>query len=102
MPMTRAKFRCNSVEQCTEQPVEVTRYVGAGEEPAVDLTWPRTYRFSAQYDSTVPEDERYARYTPSGTLKITVDNPAVVFTPGKDYYLDVTPVDAERPPAADA
>lgn len=92
MPMTRAKFRCNTVEQTSDQPVETQRYAGAGEPPTSELSWPRTYRFSPQYDASVPEDQRYARYTPSGSLKITVDNPAVIFNTGQDYYLDFTPV----------
>lgn len=43
------------------------------------------------YDDSVPEDQRYARYTPSGELRIAVTNPAVVFEPGQSYYLDITP-----------
>ncbi|MER5912308.1 hypothetical protein ABT124_17890 [Streptomyces sp. NPDC001982] len=93
MATTRAKFRCHSVEQSTSAPVEVKRYTGAGQEPTGIMTWPRTYRFTAMYDTTVPEDQRYAQATPSGQLTIAVDNPAVVFEPGKSYYLDFTPVD---------
>jgi len=74
-PTTRAKFRCQSVESFSP-----------------DLSGPRTYRFSAQYDDSVPEDQRYARYTPSGELRIAVDNPAVSFELGQAYYLDFTPV----------
>lgn len=53
------------------------------------------YTFQPQYDSTVPEDLRYAKYTPSGELRMNVDNPAVKFEIGKDYYLDFTEVPAE-------
>lgn len=73
--VTRAKFRCASVE------------------PAYNDG--RTYRFTAVTDSSTPENERYARYTPSGALTITVDNPNVEFTIGTGYYLDFTPVDGE-------
>jgi hypothetical protein len=93
MPTTRAKFRCTSVEQSSDQPAEVQRYVGAGEAPATYPTWPRTFRFSAVYDQSVPEDQRYAQATPSGSLTMQVDNPAVMFKPGADYYLDITPTD---------
>lgn len=72
----RAKFKCTSVERFS-----------AAEGP-------RTYRFAAMYDPSIPEDERYAKYTPTGELRISVDNPAVVFECGRDYYLDFTPVDA--------
>jgi hypothetical protein len=77
-PVTRAKFRCNSVETFSADP-------SSGQ---------RTYRFAPVYDESVPEDQRYARYTPAGELRIVVDNPAVSFTPGSDYYLDFTPVEA--------
>jgi hypothetical protein len=92
MPV-RAKFLCNTVEQSSDKPVEGMRYVDGKTEPSGEFTWPRTYRFMAAYDHTVPEDQRYAKYTPSGSLTIQVDNPAVEFVPGKQYYLDFTPVE---------
>ena len=73
MRAVRAKFRCNSVE---------TFQSGM-----------RTFRFGAEYDADQPEDQRYARYTPSGELRITVDNSNVSFEPGQSYYLDFTPVE---------
>lgn len=73
----RAKFRCNSVESFSPAGVDGTR----------------TFRFQAAYDPNTPEDQRYAKYTPSGSLTIQVDNPAVVFEPGKAYYLDFTPAE---------
>ena len=77
---TRAKFRCGSIETFAV--------------PTVGPEGTRVYRFSAEYDTSVPEDVRYAKYTPSGELRIVVDNPAVVFEPGRSYYLDITPADA--------
>ncbi|MBT2418376.1 hypothetical protein J7F01_41080 [Streptomyces sp. ISL-22] len=47
----------------------------------------------AMYDPEPPEDQRYAKATPSGSLTIAVDNPAVIFEPGKQYHLDFTPAD---------
>ena len=73
----RAKFCCQSVECHTSE----------------HTSGPRTYRFAAQYDPNVPEDVRYAKYTPVGELRIKVDNPVVSFEPGKSYYLDFTPVE---------
>lgn len=73
---TRAKFRCASVERFSENPEGV-----------------RVYRFNAVTDTSTPENERYARYTPIGELKMHVDNPAVSFEVGKDYYLDFTPAE---------
>ncbi|MEU9888023.1 hypothetical protein [Sphaerisporangium sp. NPDC051011] len=74
--ITRAKFRCTSVERFT---------------PA-DTQGPITYRFAPQYDATIPEDLRFARYTPSGEVRIVVDNPDVAFEPGREYYVDFTEV----------
>jgi hypothetical protein len=89
----RAKFRCNTVEQATPAPVEVERYAGDGKPPTTVSTWARTYRFTPQYDTSVPEDQRYALATPSGELVLRVDNPVVTFEPGAQYYLDFTPVE---------
>lgn len=75
----RAKFRCTA-----EKHVKW----GAG-----DSNVTRSYDFQAMYDPAAPEDQRYAKSTPSGTLSITVDNPAVSFEPGKSYYLDFTDAD---------
>lgn len=71
---TRAKFRCVTESR--------SAFVVEGDV--------RTYEFSAQYDQTIPEDQRYAKYTPSGSMKITVDNPNVQFKLGAQYYLDIT------------
>lgn len=99
MTTVRAKFMCSTVEQSTDKPVEVIQSVQKDgkwtTEPSGEFTWPRTYRFSAQYDPSVPEDQRYAKYTPMGELRIQVDNPNVVFEPGKQYYLDFTPAEED-------
>jgi hypothetical protein len=97
MATVRAKFQCHSVEQFSSGPREAQRYMGQGVEPQKYMTWPRVYRFTAQYDTTLPEDQRYAQATPSGTLQISVDNPLVTFEPGKAYYLDFTPADPDQP-----
>lgn len=76
----RAKFRCSAVKHRKNTP-----------DPTENLV--REFEFDALYDDTVPEDQRYARYTPSGKLTITVDNPAVDWQPGHYYYLDITPVE---------
>lgn len=73
----RAKFKC----------ISETRYA-YGQEGA------KTVRFQAMYDPDLPEDQRFAKATPSGTLEMLVDNPSAQFEPGQDYYLDFTPVDA--------
>jgi hypothetical protein len=96
--VVRAKFRCQSVEMSTTQPVTVQRYTGSDQEPTERTSWPRKFRFSAVYDTSLPEDQRYATATPYGELLIHVDNPAVSFEPGKSYYLDFTEVEEATTP----
>jgi hypothetical protein len=55
----------------------------------------RTLKFSAVCNDGTPENERFHKYTPSGTLEMTVDNPTALsgFKLGAYYYLDFTPVE---------
>ncbi|WP_200308251.1 hypothetical protein [Streptomyces adelaidensis] len=76
----RAKFRCMSE----------THKKWGPEDSHVS----RSYEFMAAYDADAPEDQRFAKATPSGSLTIQVDNPAVTFEPGRSYYLDFTPIEA--------
>ena len=43
-------------------------------------------------NSTNAEDNTFASATPSGGMKLCVNNPAVrgLFKPGKKYYVDIT------------
>jgi len=50
------------------------------------------YQFMAVCNDGTPENDRFHKYTPNGTVAITVDNPNVVFELGKYYYLDFTEV----------
>lgn len=71
----RAKLRCTSVEDF-------------GPHAA------RSYKFSAAVDKAgIPEAEQFTRYTPTASLTIAVDNAAVRFEPGKEYFVDFTPVE---------
>lgn len=58
--------------------------------------------FHVQYDDTIPEDARFAKYTPSGHVEMFVDNPAAMaaFEIGRFYYLDFSPVAAPAVPQA--
>ena len=71
---------------------EVTSYAGTGS---------KKYIFSPQYDTSIPEDARFAKASPSGRFEIMVDNPAAQaqFEVGKAYYFDAVPVPAaeEKP-----
>ncbi len=53
----------------------------------------KTYEFTPQYDETIPEDQKFSKYTPSGLFTMWVDNPPVEaqFELGKQYYFDITP-----------
>ena len=68
----RAKFRC----------CEIKNYGGTN----------TIYVFSAVSDQSTPENERFTRYTPSGKLELSVDNPAIdgFYEVGEFYYLDMT------------
>jgi len=61
------------------------------------------FKFSAQYDPTIPEDQRFAAASPSGSMTVQVDNPAVIeaWSPmlGKQFYLDLTSEDEANTPA---
>jgi hypothetical protein len=54
----------------------------------------KTVILMPQYDETIPEDRRFAKATPSGEMKLYIDNP-----PASDYlalglyfYVDFTEV----------
>jgi hypothetical protein len=48
--------------------------------------------FSPQYDTSIPEDLRFATATPSGRFEMQVDNPAALaqLELGKTYYFDIS------------
>lgn len=73
--MVRAKFMVTSVEH----------YAGGG----------RRVKMAPVSADGIPEHERFHKYTPSGSLEMTVDNPpaAEQFVPGAFYYVDFTPQD---------
>jgi len=54
----------------------------------------RRYVFTTEYDSTIPEDQRFFKASPSGRLEIVVDNPHVYehWLLGHSYYFDATHV----------
>lgn len=74
---TRAKFKCNHVTNFGEYENASLHAVYAGDKNE--------------------EDNQFSKATPSGSLEITISNPAAIgfFKPGKDYYLDISEVPAE-------
>lgn len=79
----RAKFQVQSVTQS-----------------AVDSAG-RKIVLQPRYDSTVPEDQRFAQATPTGELTMYVNNPAAIeeLALGKFFYLDFIPVEPPVPTA---
>lgn len=85
--MVRAKFVVTSVKQ---------HYYNNGRE-AVKTSAEIT--LSPQYDTDIPEDQRFAKATPSGELRMLIDNPSAVdyLTPGEAFYIDITKVPVATP-----
>lgn len=54
-------------------------------------------KFTTQYSNN-PEDNSFAKATPTGSCQLQIDNPALrgKLKPGQEYYVDFTPV---APPA---
>ena len=54
----------------------------------------KRFVFQTQYDSSIPEDQRFYKETPSGIFEILVNNPRVIenMKLGKCYYLDLVEV----------
>lgn len=80
MDRVRAKFRCYSIEHFSQEPGGSRRVKLAPVYPGQNPT---------------EEDKAFWKYTPSGTLEMTIDNPpaADMFEIGKVYYLDFTRAD---------
>lgn len=52
-------------------------------------------KFAAQYDPSIPEDQRFAEATPSGSMEFYCTNPVALeqLEIGKQYYLDLSPAE---------
>ncbi len=57
----------------------------------------KTFVFRPCYDTSIPEDQVFMKYSPTGEFSIFVTNPVVLaeWTLDEHYYFDVTPVPAE-------
>jgi hypothetical protein len=77
----RAKMSVYSVEQLQGGQEKLHFTCVGGNKP-----------YGAQGES---EDNTFARYTPSGTLELLVNNPDLAgkFKPGQKFYLDFTEAD---------
>ena len=73
----RAKFRCTSI----------TIFEGESRE----------YSFSPVYGADGSANADWSKWTPNGSLQMTINNPACFdkFETGREYYLDFTPAEEE-------
>ncbi len=76
--MVRAKFQVTEVTQYGNQ-------YGSG----------KRIKLVPVYDDTIPEDQRFAQATPSGSLEMHVNNPSAEQEMQIDhtFYVDFTPVE---------
>jgi hypothetical protein len=51
-----------------------------------------TVTLEPQYDTSIEEDKRFAKYTPTGSITLVIDNPAAsgYLELGKAFYVDFT------------
>jgi hypothetical protein len=59
----------------------------------------RSVKLMPIYDTDTPEDQRFAKATPSGSIEMTIDNPVALaeLQIGKRFYVDFIPVEAPQP-----
>ncbi|PXW23424.1 hypothetical protein [Paraburkholderia caballeronis] len=52
----------------------------------------KTLKFTADYDPSIPEDQRFQEATPQGNFEMLCTNPVALaqFELGKSYYFDIT------------
>lgn len=50
-------------------------------------------RMDARYDESLPEDRRFSKWTPNGSLTLTITNPAAneQIVVGREFYLTLMP-----------
>ncbi len=72
----RCKFYCQSAKSFDGQPR-------------------KEFEFNTSYDKSIPEDVQFSLATPSGSMKVNIDNPAVLewLKDGKSYYIDIIPIE---------
>jgi len=82
----RAKMRLQSIVTNQHTPTYATK----------------SAKFSAVYDSTLPEDQKFQKATPFANAEFQIDNPPAIdqLVPGQDYYFDISPVPVPEKPTA--
>lgn len=84
--MVRAKFTVSAVKQ---------HYWNNGKEVVKSST---EIFLTPQYDTSIPEDQRFAKATPQGGMFLMIDNPSAVeyLKPGEAFYVDFTAVEKPK------
>ena len=87
---TRYKFTVTEVAEC--QPWANWEKGKDGKVVNVGEVRRQKVKLNADYDSDTPEDQRFQKATPTGSMSLTIDNPAMIdaFKPGESYYVDLT------------
>lgn len=61
-----------------------------------ELSWggAKRLKFTSQYDTSIPEDQRFQKATPSASAEFLIDNPVALdqFKLGESYYVDFVAV----------
>jgi hypothetical protein len=52
-------------------------------------------KLTAVHETDTPENQRFTKATPNGTVEMYIDNPPALdqFKPGKSFYVDFTPAE---------
>lgn len=81
MANVRAKFQVSSI----------TEHAGYNGQPSAA----REVKLQVQYDDTIAEDQRFYDATPSGDIRMLVNNPAALeqLSLGKKFYVDFILID---------
>lgn len=70
-------------------------------EAVIPTTWgPHQATFTCTYDPSIEEDRRFQKATPSGEMRLLIDNPAALaqLVMGESYYVDFSMVPKEPKP----
>ena len=65
------------------------------QETVYDVGTGKTLKFTTEYDDTIPEDQRFHKFTPTGSFEMFCTNPVVLeqCKLGQKFYVDFTPVE---------
>lgn len=85
MSVMRAKFKASTVSEIKNPTT--------GEKESESV-----YMFAVYSSDPESENAKWAKWTPAGSLNITINNPGAfgILKANQEYFLDFTPVEGER------